>query len=481
MSRQLVGWQGDWSGLRVGVLGLGKTGFSVADTLLELGAEVLVYAKHAEPEHLNLLEVIGGRLVTGSPQEALDEFENFNPEIVVTSPGFNPRHELIVWAASKNLEVWTDIDLAWRLRDVHHPNQKWIFITGTNGKTTVTELTTALLLGAGLSAVSCGNIGTPILDALRDPVGYEWLVVEISSFQLHYSEGCVPYASALLNIAEDHLDWHGSYVHYQEAKAKVFNNTKVAAIYNVADPLIVGMLEAAEVSPGCRAIGFTLGIPARSDVGYVEDLLVDRAFHEDRANSAREVIELSELQGMANPAPHLMSNIAAATALALSAGVNPEQARQTLSSYTTAPHRIQHVAQIDGVDWVNDSKATNAHAANAALRTSSSVIWILGGLLKGVNIDELVEKHRERLRALVVIGLGHAELAQRLRALLPGVPVHSVEPGAEVMGRAVKAAAGLAKSGDTVLLAPAAASMDQFKDYADRGEQFMAAVRGLQQ
>ena len=480
MNRDLVSWRSNWAGLRVAVLGLGKTGFSVADTLKELGAEVLVYAREAEPEYLDLLEVIGGRSVIGSPQHALTEFENFDPEVVVTSPGFSPRHELIMWATSRKLQVWTDVDLAWRLRDAHHPDQKWILITGTNGKTTVTELTTALLVGAGFTAVSCGNIGTPILDVVRDPAGFEWLVVEISSFQLHYLDECAPYASALLNIAEDHLDWHGSYELYQEAKAKVFTNTRVAAVYNVGDPVTMHLLEAAEVSEGCRAIGFTVGIPAKSDVGYVENLLVDRAFHEDRANSAREVIETDELVGMANPAPHLMSNIAAATAIALAAGVEPQQARETLASYRTAPHRIQHVAEFSGVSWVNDSKATNAHAANAALRSFSSVVWIVGGLLKGVNIDDLAIKHREKFRALVVIGQEHEELAQRLESLLPGVPVYSVANGPQVMTRAVHAAAELARPGDTVLLAPAAASMDQFKDYADRGEQFMAAVRGLQ-
>lgn len=472
-------WFGDWSGLRVAVLGLGKTGFSVADTLIELGAKVQVYAESAEPNLVDMLQVIGGELVTGATGESIPALENFEPELVITSPGFNPRHPLIQWANEGGLRVWTDIDLAWNLRDARGNNQQWVLVTGTNGKTTVTELTAAMLVGAGRRAVACGNIGVPILDVIRDPIGFEWLVVEISSFQLHYLEKCVPEAAVLLNIEDDHLDWHGDFESYKAAKAKVYRDVKSAAVYNRADQKTISLLEAAEVIDGCRAIGFTVGVPARSEVGYVEDILVDRAFLVERADSAREVITLDELEGITTKAPHLLANLAAATALALACGVTPAQAKSTLRKFRLAPHRIELVRNRRGVSWINDSKATNAHAANAALSSFDSVVWILGGLFKGVNPTELMKRHQARIKALVVIGRDQAFAREMIEHNLPQKPVHYVSDGANVMIEAVSAAAEFATSGDTVLLAPAAASMDQFIDYADRGKQFVSAVEGL--
>lgn len=472
-------WFGDWGGLRVAVFGLGKTGFSVADTLIELGVQVRVFARSAEPELLDLLDVIGGTFTQNEGHEAIALLEEFQPDLVITSPGFSPRHPLIEWSEKSGRKVWTDIDLAWNLRDARGKVQNWILVTGTNGKTTVTELTSALLVEAGYRATSCGNIGVPILDVIRDPVGYEWLVVEISSFQLHYLEDCVPESTALLNVENDHLDWHGDFDSYAAAKAKVYRNTKNAAIYNKADVTTVRLLEEANVTEGCRAIGFTLAVPSRSEVGYVEDLLVDRAFLEERADTAREIISVNELEGIVALAPHVLANLAAATALALSVGVSPAQARATLQRFRLAPHRIELVRVRRGVNWVNDSKATNAHAADAALSSFDSVVWIVGGLFKGVDPAPLIERHSKRIKALVVIGADQEGLKDLLETLVPNLPVHYVPPTSNVMQDAVAAADLFGSSGDTVLLAPAAASMDQFKDYADRGNKFADAVKGL--
>lgn len=472
-------WFGDWKGLRVAVFGLGKTGFSVADTLIELGARVQVHAQAADPTLVDMLQVIGGDLVPDAGENSVPILNSFAPDLIITSPGFNPRHPLIVWASEHDLRVWTDIDLAWNLRDARGGNQEWLLVTGTNGKTTVTELTAAMLVGAGRRAIACGNIGLPILDAIRDPAGFDWLVVEISSFQLHYLEKCVPEAAVLLNIEDDHLDWHGDFASYKSAKAKVYRDVKNVAIYNRADQATISLLEAADVTEGCRAIGFTIGIPGRSEVGFVEDILVDRAFLEERADSAREVITLGELEGVPTKAPHLLANLAAATALALSTGVTPAQAKLTLRKFRLSPHRIELVRKRRGVAWINDSKATNSHAANAALSSFDSVVWVLGGLFKGVNPTDLMEKHRNRIKALVVIGRDVSFVQALIEQSLPDKPVYYVPDNSNVMTDAVRAAAEFATEGDTVLLAPAAASMDQFVDYADRGNQFVAAVREL--
>ncbi len=466
-------WHQAWK-FKVAVLGLGKSGFSVADTLTELGSEVTVFAAKAEPQLAELLEVIGARLVLSDDPSMLN-VEDF--DFAIVSPGFAPTHKMVAKLSSAGVSIFTDIDLARALDDkVKKPT--WITITGTNGKTTTTQLTEAMLTQAGYRAIACGNIGNPILDAIRDPEGYDYLVVELSSFQLHYSHSLGARASAFLNFADDHLDWHGSEAAYFGAKAKVFEGTETAIVYNVEDPKTLAAAEEADVVEGCRAIGFTTGIPARSMVGYVEEFLVDRAFIDDRADSALEICSDEDLQGIGVLSKHLRANIAAATALARSVGVAASDIAQALREFRIAGHRIELVAERNGIFFVDDSKATNAHAADASLSSFDSVVWIVGGLLKGVDPEPLIKKHGSRLRGAVIIGKDTLLLEQLFAKLNPELDVVVIREE-RPMEQAVASAAAMAMPGDAVLLAPAAASMDQFKDYEDRGNQFQTAVRGL--
>lgn len=476
----LTSWGSDWKSIKVAVFGLGKTGFSVADTLQELGSKLLAVAESADEKTLDILDVLGVEFqVDPDVQNLLSAVREFAPDLLIVSPGVAPSHPLVQFANQSQLPVWTDIDLAWRLRDRFLETQEWICITGTNGKTTTTELTEAMLRAAGVRAAACGNIGRPILDCIRDPAEFEVLVVEVSSFQLHYLDEIEPYSSAVLNVARDHLDWHGGFEEYRMAKGRMYQNTKQACVYNLDDLTTEQLVEAAEVKEGARAIGFGLGTPARSNIGYVENLLVDRAFLEERADSALEIASLDDLAGFGVLTPHLLSNIAAATALARSYGVPPAACKKALMGFKISPHRIQLIAEIDGVKYINDSKATNEHAASASLSSFESIVWILGGLLKGVDISGLIAKFATRLRGAVVIGTDRAEIVRALGDFAPGVTVIEIEDGSAVMDQAVSKASGLARSGDVVLLAPAAASMDQFKDYEDRGRQFIAAVQAL--
>ncbi len=467
-------WHDDWAGLHVAVLGLGKSGFSVADALCELGAEVTVFAQSANPQFTELLEVIGAKLVLSDSAVSLQAMEQI--DLAVVSPGFAPSHPSVQWLAQSGIPILTDIDLAWRLRDKTDRVAKWITITGTNGKTTTTELLTHMLQTAGFRAVSCGNIGNPILDAIRDPEGFDFLVVEISSFQLHYTGDVNPVASAFLNLAPDHIDWHGSEQAYFQAKSKVYLGTEVAIVYNAADQKTLEAAEAADVVEGCRAVAFTTSMPSVSMVGYVEEFLVDRAFITDRYAAALEIAEDSDLAAIGVLSDHLRANVAAATALARAVGVEPAQIKRAISSFELSPHRIQKVLDKDGVLFIDDSKATNAHAANASLASFNSIVWIVGGLLKGVDPSPLLLEHGSKLKAAVVIGADTLELEGLFAKLLPNLPVRVVS-GERVMEQAVASALEFASSGDTVLLAPAAASMDQFQDYADRGNQFQAEVR----
>ncbi|MCB1273703.1 MAG: UDP-N-acetylmuramoyl-L-alanine--D-glutamate ligase [Leucobacter sp.] len=483
--RALTSWHHDWSGLRVAVLGLGVTGFSVADTLTELGSRVRVIFGAPDPDRERLLEVIGAERACLADDEAqLADLQAFDPELVVVSPGYRPDHPLTAWAEERGIVTWGDIELGWRLRDKTPRIADWICVTGTNGKTTTTQLTAHMLLAGGLRAAPVGNIGVPILDALRDPQGYDALVVELSSFQLHRLGEISPYASVCVNVADDHLDWHGSREAYIAAKAKVYANTQVACVYNRADPATERMVEDAEVIEGARAVSFGLDSPPPSGFGLVDGILVDRGFHAERRSSAFELVTLHELSSRGLDAPHLVQNILAAAALARARGVEPAEIAAAVLAFELDEHRVQRLGEVDGLPgvlWVDDSKATNAHAADGALSTFERVVWIVGGLLKGTEIGPLVERHAHRLVGAIVIGAERGEVLSALERHAPGVPRIEVVAGQteETMTEAVLAAASLAHAGDTVLLAPAAASMDQFEDYADRGRRFQAAVRSL--
>ena len=245
----------------------------------------------------------------------------------------------------------------------------------------------------------------------------------------------------------------------------------------------------ADVIEGCRAVGFTLGIPALSMVGLVDEILADRAFVEQRHHSAAELATIADVQGEApSIAPHYLANALAAAALARAYGVGPLSVRDGLRAFRPDPHRIAEVGTVDGVRYVNDSKATNPHAAEAALASFDSVVWVAGGLLKGADIEALVEKVAGKLRGVVLIGADRALIAQALARHAPDVPV--VDAGGpdtggmqttgedvdRVMDRVVAHAATLARPGDVVLLAPAAASMDMFANYGERGSAFERAV-----
>lgn len=469
-----VSWHGDWSRLSAVVLGLGKSGFSAVDTLVELGVDTTAIAKTVSSEILDLVHVIGAKVLRGDEAHLLDELVN-KPDFAVVSPGFSPSHPLVLRLQAMGVSVLTDIDLAWRLRDKTARVAKWLTVTGTNGKTTTTELVAHMLRTANHRAVACGNIGTPVLDMIRDPEGFDFLVLELSSFQLHYLSDINPVVSVFLNFADDHLDWHGSRENYLAAKSKVFAGTELALVFNEQDSSTFDAAREASVLDGARGVSFSLGIPGRSMVGYVEEFLVDRAFLEERADSALEIAELEDLSCIGTVSDQLRQNVAAATAMVRALDIPPALIKAAIRSFELAPHRVQLVAEVSGVRFIDDSKATNAHAAAASLGSFESVVWIVGGLLKGVDISPLLEKHAKRLRAAVVIGADTSELERIFTEKLPELTIRilTAAPMSEVVGVAVE----LAQSGDTVLLAPAAASMDQYRDYADRGLSFQAEVK----
>jgi UDP-N-acetylmuramoylalanine--D-glutamate ligase len=412
--------------------------------------------------------------------------------LVVTSPGFPPTAPVPFAAAAAGVPVWGDVELAWRLDAAGHygPPRRWLAVTGTNGKTTTTSMLHAMLVAAGLNSRLCGNIGSPVLDVLGEPA--DLLAVELSSFQLYWAPSLRPEAGVVLNVAEDHLDWHSSLADYTAAKAGVLRGR--VAVAGLDDPPAAALLSAARAPV---RVGFRLGEPAAGELGVRDGMLVDRAFADDLALAAVSSIPV--------PGPVGVLDALAAAALARSVGVSAEAIAQALASFRVGRHRAEVVAVVDQISYVDDSKATNPHAAEASVLAYPRVVWIAGGLLKGASVHDTVARIAPHLVGAVLIGRDRAMVAEALSRHAPDVPVVQVVTGEDagmhataespvthvaevvsltdetvgtrVMNAAVAAARNLAGPGDTVLLAPAGASFDQFTGYADRGDAFAAAVR----
>jgi UDP-N-acetylmuramoylalanine--D-glutamate ligase len=467
-----AGHDAPWHELSACVAGIGVSGIACARALIELGAKVVVADARSGPAEVaaaDELTSLGVDVRLGDGETLPDDVQ-----LVVTSPGWRREAPLLVAAAGAGVPVWGEPELAWRLRRPGSP--AWLVVTGTDGKTTTTLMLESMLRAAGLRTTSAGNIGTALIDVANGP--YDALAVELGSFQLHWSRSVAPAAAAVLNVAPDHLDWWGgSFTDYAAAKGLAFAHPLTIAVGNADDPQTVRLLARA---PG-RRVSFTMLSPRPGQVGVVEDLLVDRAFVADPDN---EAVELATIADIPVPGPHNVANALAAAALARAHGVEPSAVAAGLRAFTPAGHRIADVGEVDGVRYVDDSKATSPHAASASLTSFDSIVWVAGGLGKDIPFDDAVLAAAPRLRAAVLFGRCRAQIHESITRHAPDVPVVEVdEPETadvqRVLDLVVARAAELARPGDVVLLAPAAASMDMFRDYKHRGDEFAAAVTRL--
>jgi UDP-N-acetylmuramoylalanine--D-glutamate ligase len=463
-----------FDGLRVAVTGLGVSGPPAASALAARGAKVTVLdsgddearrSRAADLRHLGVEVLLGAAAdAAGLPP---------GTQLVVTSPGWRPDAPLLAAARDAGIPVIGDVELAWRLRPVLPDGrlQPWLGVTGTNGKTTTVKMLAAMLQAAGLRALAAGNVGTSAVEAVTDPDPYQVLAVELSSFQLHWSSSVAPLAATVLNLAADHIDWHGDLESYARDKARIYAPGTIA-VCNAEDPWSSRM--AAEAAGVSAVVPFRLGPPGPGELGVAGGQLVDRAFADGAALAPVSVVRPA--------APHNVANALAAAALARAYGVAPGAVAAGLAAFEPEPHRIALVAEIGDVAYVDDSKATNPHAAAASLAAYPSVVWVAGGMLRGeaADIDGLVAAAAGRLRAAVLLGRDRGVVAQALARHAPDVPVVELASNdTGIMERVVSEAAARAKPGDTVLLAPAAASLDMFASYGARGDAFAAAVRAL--
>ena len=449
----------DFLGKRVAVLGGGVTGRSIIEFLQSRAVDFDLYdEKNSSLDGITSLTTL---------------LEPHRYGLAVVSPGWRTDHAHVMELRAAGVRVISEIDLAWLLKCEVAPEQRWIALTGTNGKTTTIQMVASILEASSLSGVACGNVGEPVISTLMKNPELDILALELSSFQIEWSE--LPHfeAAAILNIAEDHIDWHGSFNDYANTKMKLITMAEIA-ILNASDP------EIATRSTAFRGekIFYSLETPAPGELGMVEELLIDRAFGAD----PQEAHLLAELADIKPQVPHNVSNALAAAGLARAIGITHEEIKMGLSSFLLDHHRLELVADVDGVTWINDSKATNPHAAIAGILSHTSVIWIAGGSAKGAKMDGLVKRAAPRLKAALLIGTDRELIADAMQIHAPSIPLYRIDGDGtpeSLMNELIAKAATLVSAGDTVLLAPACASMDQFTSYAHRGELFSQAVRAL--
>ena len=433
------------------VIGAGVTGMACQKALVNFGANSKLFDEKVKA---------GADIVNEIPSGV---------ELAIISPGWRDDHLVISKLRSDRVEILSEIDFAWQVKQVLAPSQKWIALTGTNGKTTTIKMVESIFKAAKINGAACGNVGETVVAAVCAKKPLDYLAIELSSFQIHWSNLPKYESVAVLNIAEDHIDWHGSFEAYAQAKLKLLKHSN-KVILNKSDS------ELSHRTSSDLITWFSLDTPNAGELGVVENLLIDRVF----SASPSQANEIAELVDITPTVPHNVLNALAAAALALSIGIKYEDIKIGLKNFSPDHHRMELVLSKNEINWIDDSKATNPHAAAASLLSNFKVIWIAGGLAKGASMSDLVKRCASRIKAVILIGEDRELIAKAIEEYSPKIEVvrvNQLSDAKTLMNDVVSAAIKLAQPGDTVLLAPACASMDQFDSYVQRGQLFAQAVK----
>ena len=433
------------------VIGAGVTGMACQKALVNFGANSKLFDEKVKA---------GADIVNEIPSGV---------ELAIISPGWRDDHLVISKLRSDGVEILSEIDFAWQVKQVLAPSQKWIALTGTNGKTTTIKMVESIFKAAKINGAACGNVGETVITSVCAKKPLDYLAIELSSFQIHWSNLPKYESVAVLNIAEDHIDWHGSFEAYSQAKLKLLKHSN-KVILNKSDS------ELSRRTSSDLITWFSLDTPNAGELGVVENLLIDRAF----SASPSQANEIAELVDITPTVPHNVLNALAAAALALSIGIKYEDIKIGLKNFSPDHHRMELVLSKNEINWIDDSKATNPHAAAASLLSNFKVIWIAGGLAKGASMSDLVKRCASRIKAVILIGEDRELIAKAIGDYSPKIEVvrvNQLSDAKTLMNDVVSAAIKLAQPGDTVLLAPACASMDQFDSYVQRGQLFAQAVK----
>ncbi|MEK3901652.1 UDP-N-acetylmuramoyl-L-alanine--D-glutamate ligase [Paenibacillus sp. FSL R7-0179] len=467
-----------YRGQEVVVLGLAKSGVQVAKVLHEHGAVVTVNDKKERDQspEASELESLGISVICGGHPESLI---HEGVELLVKNPGIPYSVAPVQQALELGIEVVTEVEVAYHLCAA-----PMIGITGSNGKTTTTTWVGHMLEAAGMRPIVAGNIGTPLSQAAQEADADNWMVVELSSFQLKGTEAFRPKIAALLNVAETHLDYHGGMEDYVASKSKLFANQgpEDTAVLNWDDPVC------RELVPYLKA-----GIlPFSMNEELVQGIFVRPSYVPDTVDELKRVIiyrdytesetEIADVDSIGLPGRFNVGNALAACGIAIAAGADPAVLGPVLASFRGVEHRLEYVTDKAGAAYYNNSKATNSKATSMALASfRKPVILIAGGLDRGSDYMELLPVLGENVKALVALGQTRDKLAAvaRLAGVKTVISVDNGESAAAVLEQAVREASALAEAGDVVLLSPACASWDMFTSYEERGRIFKEAVHNL--
>ncbi len=441
----------------IAVVGAGVTGTATANYLIGLGITPVVFDESE-------------KLIAGIKSEQLLDQKI---DLAIVSPGWKRTHPILQDMEKSGTVLMSEIDFAWKVKQEIAPSQKWIALSGTNGKTTTIQMVESIFHASKIRGTACGNVGRTVIEAISGPESFDFLALELSSFQIEWSNEARYAACAMLNIAEDHIDWHGSFDSYANSKMRLLNFSDIAILN--ADDVEVSNRSS---SWNGKKVFYSLETPSPGELGLVEELLVDRAF----VPNVEHAEVLAELVDISPAVPHNVSNALAAAGLARAIGISHEDIKRGLASFEVDHHRLEKILEKDGITWMNDSKATNPHAAIASILSQEKVVWIAGGLAKGASMEELVSRAAPRLQAAILIGTDRALIKSALAEYAPQVAVVEIDANSspeELMNEVVTASVKFARPGDVVLLAPACASMDQFNSYSHRGDLFTASVHEI--
>jgi UDP-N-acetylmuramoylalanine--D-glutamate ligase len=443
-----------FAGQRVLIVGLGTSGFAAARALASLDAKVRVTESGSTSEiddRASVLRGIGVEVEVGG-----HDLERLDADLAVISPGIAPTTAIVQALLAEGLEIWSEVELAFRLARCD-----FLAVTGTNGKTTTTSLLAAMLAKGGVTSVAAGNIGLPLIEAVSSIPAGGAIAVEVSSFQLATSITFAPKIAVLLNIAEDHTDWHGSLDAYAAAKARIVRNQEVDDVFvvNAEDHLAseVGRRAPSTVVPfSATRIPES---PAGASIGVSEGSVVWRG---------HKVFGLEQvpLHGRGG-----LEDAIAASGAALEYGIEADAVVSALNDFRPLPHRFQQVALVNNVRYIDDSKATNPHATLSAVKGMAKVVLIAGGRSKGIDLSPLADAVPP-VMAVVVMGEAASALEEVFNGLVPVMRAVS-------MKEAVRLASEASLSGGSVLLSPGCASLDMYESYAARGDAFARAVDEL--
>lgn len=486
----------DWKNLTILIFGLGISGISVMNLLNKLGAKIVIIEESYKVNLINKFKKIGVELLflNKHNHQSIIKFNKLlnSIDLTIISPGINIKNVFLKKILDINIPIWSDIQLGWYLKN---EKTKWILVTGTNGKTTVVNMLKFILSKSQFTFQIVGNIGRPLLDIYLKNKIVDILIVEISSFQLYWTHHLEPWSSILLNLKNDHIDWHGSYLEYFNSKFKVYSNTQHSCFYSAKEFNAKTIFKNIKSIKKCKLIEFSNYFDSSTkklqifikEIKYIKNKKYFKNYS-IKFKFFNEFIKKYDFFDNSIENSYIPENVGASILLAKSCGVELKDISKGLLDYNPIKHRICIIRNFNNVKFINDSKATNAHSTLAAMHLFNSIIWICGGVIKSkLEYDNLMKflSRKNKLKSVIFIGKNNSFLKKNIINYIKNInitdlsKIYLINSGNHIMKLAVQIAWKNSHKGDTVLLSPAAASYDYFQSYEQRGDIYEKEIRNL--